>query len=383
MSRNLSTDAGSEVKTGNHTTPTSDTLGIETLANLSSDEEPIVPRKRKIIKTDPMGSCNSTMTEPTFGTRSSQKVPHKRAGIGRQIHALKMRIEILQDDIKKYQKGIEERDIKLGKHIYQEDALRRKLNMQQHEIKEMRAKDKLYSELVSENNNLRSEIEDLKKMNQDYERNYSKLEKKYHRFKQAQLTNLNDQLKQRSPPTSVISAPIQAEEKELTEEEKFNRDLEAAIAASLAVNKPEIQEKSDQYLKQEIDFTLELSKKDDEIRKQKEHSLAFEQLFKKNVEAERAVKRKLVNMETEKEKVTKRLKVVEQEREKLVDEKEKLADELECTTLCGFCTENMKDAAFEPCGHIWACFTCIKTANISNCPTCREEIKNVRKVFIA
>jgi len=151
----------------------------------------------------------------------------------------------------------------------------------------------------------------------------------------------------------------------------------------LAVNKPEIQEKSDQYLKQEIDFTLELSKKDDEIRKQREHSLAFEQLYKKNVEAERAVKRKLVSMETEKEKVTKRLKVVEQEREKLVDEKEKLADELECTTLCGFCAENMKDAAFEPCGHIWACFTCVKTANISNCPTCREEIENVRKVFIA
>jgi len=348
----------------------------------SSEEEPILLRKMR-KGTDDEKALTKRMVNQSLTTNSSKKGPGKRAGIGRQIPALKMRIEILQDEIKKYKKVLVAKNKQLENYANIEDALRGKINRYEHEMKGLRENGKLYKKLISESENLRCENEELRKMNQDYERNYSNLEKKYDMLKKEQLGKLDNRP---SPPsTSTVQEPWKTEEKDrtLTEEEKFNIELEAAIAASMAVSQPVKQEKSDQYLKQEIDFMLELSKKEDEIRKQREHSLAIEELFRNNVEAERAVKRKLESMETEKEKVTKRLKAVEQEKEELVDEKEKLVDELECTTLCGFCTENMKDAAFEPCGHIWACFTCIKTANISNCPTCRKEVENVRKVFLA
>jgi len=349
----------------------------------SSEEEPILPRKIRKGTDDEKASLTKTMVNPSLTTNRSKKVSIKRAGIGRQIPALKMRIEILQDDIMKYKKDLEVKNKELEKYAFLEVGLRRKINRYEHEMKELREQGKLYKKFILENENLRCENEELRKMNQVYERNYSNLEKKYDMLKEEHLAKLNN--RQSPPTTSTIREPWKAEEKNntLTVEEKFNLELEAAIAASMTVSQPVKQEKSDQYLKQEIDFMLELSKKEDEIRQQREHSLAIEELFRNNVEAERAVKRKLESMETEKEKVTKRLKVVEQEKEELVDEKEKLVDELECTTLCGFCTENMKDAAFEPCGHIWACFTCIKTANISTCPTCRKEVKNVRKVFLA
>jgi len=385
ISANASSDAGSEIETENKTTPISARLGIEThkTNSLSSEDEPIFLKIVKKGENDKVDNCQ--VTANTLGTCSSKKDHLTRSGIGRQIPALKMKIEILQDDKKRYEKVLEERDKELAKYVSQVRALGRKINRQEHEMKAMRQNDKIYNELVSESNNLRRENEELKKMNQDYERNYSKLEKKYDKLKQEQEGKLHNQPNQLLSSTfaSTVQTPTEEEEASLTIEEKFDRDLEAAISASLVVCKPNTEEKCDHDLKKEIDFVLELSKRDDEIRKQREHSLAFEELFRNNVQAERAVKRKLENVVSEKEKVTKRLKVVEQEKELLVDEKEKLVDELECTTLCGFCTENMKDVAFEPCGHIWACSACVKLANISNCPTCRKKIKNFRKVFIA
>jgi len=370
------------------TTPISGSHGVELHESKgqSSEEEPILLRVRKDRRHDDMGKWKETVD--IIGSRSSTKSTQNRARIGRQIPALKMKIEILQDDKKRNEELLEEKDIELARHVGQLDLLRRKLNRQEHEIKSLRENSMLYDELVSENSNLRRENEELNRMNQDYERNYSKLQRKYDKLKQEQEAKLNNTISDQQPSSfssTEVTAPTQTEQKEtsLTEEEKFNRDLEAAISASIVLNESNPQKKNDQDLNQEIKFALELSKKEDEIRKQREHSLAFEELFRSNVEAERAVKRKLENMKTEKENVTKRLKVVEKEKHILADEKEKLVDELECTTLCGFCAENMKDVAFEPCGHIWACSACVKSANISSCPTCREDIINVRKVFIA
>jgi len=369
------------------TTPISGSRVLELHENKgqSSEEEPILLRMRKDRRHDEMGKWKETVD--IIGTRSSTKSSLNRARIGRQIPALKMKIEMLQDDKKRNEELLEEKDIELARHVGQLDVLKRKLNRQEHEIRSLRESEMMYHELVSENNNLRRANEELNRMNQDHERNYSKLLRKYDKLKDEQEAKLNNISNQQpsSFSSTEITAPTQTEQKEtsLTEEEKFNRDLEAAISASIVLNKSDPQEKDDQDLNQEIKFALELSKKEDEIRKQREHSLAFEELFRSNVEAERAVKRKLENMKTEKENVTKRLKVVEQEKHILADEKEKLVDELECTTLCGFCAENMKDVAFEPCGHIWACSACVKSAKISSCPTCREDIINVRKVFIA
>jgi len=369
------------------TTPISGSRVLELHENKgqSSEEEPILLRMRKDRRHDEMGKWKETVD--IIGTRSSTKSSLNRARIGRQIPALKMKIEMLQDDKKRNEELLEEKDIELARHVGQLDVLKRKLNRQEHEIRSLRESEMMYHELVSENNNLRRANEELNRMNQDHERNYSKLLRKYDKLKDEQEAKLNNISNQQpsSFSSTEITAPTQTEQKEtsLTEEEKFNRDLEAAISASIVLNKSDPQEKDDQDLNQEIKFALELSKKEDEIRKQREHSLAFEELFRSNVEAERAVKRKLENMKTEKENVTKRLKVVEKEKHILADEKEKLVDELECTTLCGFCAENMKDVAFEPCGHIWACSACVKSANISSCPTCREDIINVRKVFIA
>jgi len=350
-------------------------IDIHESKSQSSEEEPILLRVRKEGRQDEVGKWKETAD--IVGTFSSRESTLSRAGIGRQIPVLKMKIEILQDDKKRNEKLLKKKDRELAIYVGQIEVLRRKLNRQEHEIKSLSEYKVVYDESVSESNNLRRENEELKKM-------YQKLERKYNKLKQEQEVKLNN-ISDQQPSSFSIIVPTQTEQKEtsLTEEEKFNRDLEAAISASMAVYKSDPQEKNDQDLNQEIKFALELSKKEDEIRKQREHSLAFEELFRSNVEAERAVKRRLENMKTEKENVTKRLKVVEQEKYILADEKEKLVDELECTTLCGFCAENMKDVAFEPCGHIWACSTCVKSANISSCPTCREDIKNVRKVFIA
>jgi len=348
----------------------------------SSEEEPILLWVRKERRQDEVSKWKETAD--VVGTLSSWKSTLRRAGIGRQIPAMKMKIKSLRDVNNRNEGLLKVKDRKLAIYVRQIKVQRRKFNLQEHEIKSLGEHKVGYDELVSESSNLRRENEELKKMNQDYERAYCKLERKYNKLKQeqeAKLKNISDQ----QPSSFSITVPTQTEQKEtsFTEEEKFNRDLEAAISASMAGYKSDPQEKNDQNLNQEITYVLELSKKEDEIRKQREHSLAFEELFRSNVQAERAVKRKLENMKTEKENVTKRLKVVEQEKHVLADEKEKLVDELECTTLCGFCAENMKDVAFEPCGHIWACSACVKSANISSCPTCREDIINVRKVFIA
>jgi len=374
-------DACSNIDTA---TPISGIRGIEiheSKNESTSEEEPILLRVRKEDRHTEMGKWKETVG--IFGTLSSKKSTINRKAIGRQIPALKMKIEILQDERKRDKKLLEEKKKELALYVDQVELQRRKLNRQEHEIKSLRENKMSYDELIFENSKLRREHEELKKMNQDYERNYSKLERKYDKLKKEQEAKLNNISEQAS--SFSITALTQTEQKEtsLTEEEKFNKDLEAAIAASMAISKSDPQEKNDQNLNQEIKFALELSKKEHEIRKQREHSLAFEELFRSNVQAERAVKRKLENMKTEKENVTKRLKAVEQEKHILANEKEKLVDELECTTLCGFCAENVKDVAFEPCGHIWACSACVKSANISSCPTCREEIKNVRKVFIA
>ena len=49
------------------------------------------------------------------------------------------------------------------------------------------------------------------------------------------------------------------------------------------------------------------------------------------------------------------------------------------------CLEDIKDSIFYPCGHECVCYTCgrefIKKARDRTCPICREQIKDIVKVF--
>jgi len=380
VSLDATSDSRCEVRKKHKTAPIPESHGIETHKGVdqSSSEERFFLRMRKGGENDKLAKLEMALkTTAIKGTLDREE-------IARQVHALKLTIEIMQGKRKMLEKLLDEKEKVWAKHDSHLDLLRREINLWEYEMKAVYENNISYVKLVSENNNLRRENDELKKQNQYYEIKCTKLEKKYRMLKEdleAEFNNLPNLLPSK---TFSINQPTETEENEtVTEEEKFHRDLDAAISASIAISKFDPQEKHDYDLKQEINFALELSKKEDEIRKQREHSLAFEELFKNNVEAERAAKRKLEDMKTEKENVTKRLKVVEQQKDILADEKEKLVDELECTTLCGFCTERLKDVAFEPCGHIWACSICVVSANLSNCPTCREHIKNVRKVFLA
>merc|ERR1719397_1097669 len=303
-------------------------------------------------------------------TCSSKKDSPKRAGIGQQIPAIEM-IEKLQNEMRMINPKNREWE---KYHVSREKQ----------EIKAINRNYTLYYKFISEKNDLKRENEKLKKINEESVRSWLQLKIKHDRLHQ-KLIKLNNRPKKLALSRFVITTSIYPEKEEalLKEEERFKRDMDVAIAESMEVHQPDLQGKSDQYLKQKIDFALELSRKDDEIRRWRENSLALWELFRNNVQAERDEKRKLEKLEIWKENVTDRLTVLEQQKKLLVAEREKLVEQLECTTLCGFCAENMKNAAFEPCGHIWACASCVKTAKMTNCPTCREEILNFRKVFIA
>lgn len=51
--------------------------------------------------------------------------------------------------------------------------------------------------------------------------------------------------------------------------------------------------------------------------------------------------------------------------------------------LCLLCMTNQKNIAFEPCGHVACCESCVKDIFCkTNCPICRGEIKNCIKIYI-
>jgi len=278
----------------------------------------------------------------------------------------------LQREVQALKKILKKKEQESVKHSFKEKLLKKKIKTQEASLTNFIFKDKEQE----------AKIKELSKINQIYVQKVVALEKKYNELKRKQRIKTKEKLLERkearscNPPSSI---PPEEKERTLNNpnvDDEYNRSLQAAIEASMRVNIPVVQKKSVTRLEEEINFTMELSKKEDEIRKQREHALAIEELYRSNLAKEREVKRKLKTMECEKEKATKRLKIVEQEKEQLVDE-------LECTTLCGFCEEKKKDTAFEPCGHIWACEDCVKHAKMKHCPNCRKEIKNVRKVFIS
>lgn len=284
----------------------------------------------------------------------------------------------LRGEIHALKKILGKKEQRILKQSSTENVLKKKIKTQEKELIMMETSLKRY---IQRDKNRDAKIKALRKINQTYVQKMLVLEKKYNELKRKQQIKPRDRLESKESRSYNPQLSRPPEEKEMTlnnknVEDEYDRSLQAAIEASMIVNSPVVQKKSDIRLEEEINFTMELSKKEDEIRKQREHAIAIEELYKSNLDSERAVKRKLKTMECEKEKATKRLKIVEQEKEQLVDE-------LECTTLCGFCEEKKKDTAFEPCGHIWACEDCVKKAKMKHCPNCREEIKNVRKVFIS
>lgn len=284
----------------------------------------------------------------------------------------------LRGEIQALKKILEKKEQQILKQTSTENLLKKKIKTQEKELIMLGTRLKKY---ILRDKNQDSKIKALRQETLVLEQKTLVLEKKYNDLKRKQQIKPRDRFegKESRSYNSQLSRPPEEKERMLNNkdtEDEYDRSLQAAIEASMIVNTPVVQKKSDIRLEEEINFTMELSKKEDEIRKQREHALAIEELYKNNLQAERAVKRKLKTMESEKEKATKRLKIVEQEKEQLVDE-------LECTTLCGFCEEKKKDTAFEPCGHIWACEECVKKAKMKHCPNCREEIKNVRKVFIS
>lgn len=205
-------------------------------------------------------------------------------------------------------------------------------------------------------------IQKLFKSSQEWELKYRKLEKKYEELS-----------KEKALAKQILDIvnPDDAQPEEEKHKDIFNIDFKEDTEESFPAD-----EENDIEVEEMVNYEVKLSEKDFEIRRQKTYLQNLEERFKSKEKSERAIKRKLKDVESEKELADKRLKVVEEEKEKLVDE-------LEFTTLCGFCEDNPKDVVFDPCGHIWACEKCVSYANLSKCPSCRKEIKNVRKVFIA
>jgi len=205
-------------------------------------------------------------------------------------------------------------------------------------------------------------IHQLMESRQEWELKYKKLEKKYEELSKE---------KARAKQILEIVQPDDAQQEEEKQKDIFNIDFKDDTDESFPADV-----ENDIDVDEMVNYEVKLSERDFEIRKQKTYLQHLEERFKSKEKSEKAIKRKLKDMECEKELADKRLKVVEEEKEKLVDE-------LECTTLCGFCEDNPKNVVFDPCGHIWACEKCVSFANLTKCPSCREEIKNVRKVFIA
>ena len=51
--------------------------------------------------------------------------------------------------------------------------------------------------------------------------------------------------------------------------------------------------------------------------------------------------------------------------------------------LCVLCMTNQKNIAFEPCGHVACCESCVKDIfGKTNCPICRGTITNCIKIYI-
>jgi len=259
--------------------------------------------------------------------QNSESAENCKASLWRQVHMLKLKIGSLEKEIQKHQS------------------------------------DKEHNQAVWLCKKQKLKIQELQKINQEWELNYKKLEKKY------------DELSKEKARARQISKIVQLDNACYQEDKKyediFNIDFKADTDEPFPV-----EEENDMDVDEVINYEVELSEKDFEIRKHKKYLNDLEERFKIKDQSERVTKRKLKDMESEKELATKRLKAVEEEKEKLVDE-------LESTTLCGFCEENPKDIVFDPCGHIWACEKCVSFAKMTNCPTCREAITNVRKVFIA
>ncbi len=51
--------------------------------------------------------------------------------------------------------------------------------------------------------------------------------------------------------------------------------------------------------------------------------------------------------------------------------------------ICGFCTENVINTAIIPCGHQYFCYECSSKQAIVQCPICRQNVKQVLKLFMA
>jgi len=244
----------------------------------------------------------------------------------RQIRMLNLKILSLEKEIRKYQSD----------EVY---------NFAVHLIKKQKLK-----------------IHQLTQSSQEWELKYNQLEKKYEELSKE---------KARAKQILKIVQPDDAQQEEENHKDIFNIDFKDDTDESFPAD-----EENDIDVDEMVNYEVKLSERDFEIRRQKTYLQHLEERFKHKEKSEKVIKRKLKDMECEKELADKRLKVVEEEKEKLVDE-------LEYTTLCGFCEDNPKNIVFDPCGHIWACEMCVSKANLFKCPSCREEIKNVRKVFIS
>jgi len=158
-------------------------------------------------------------------------------------------------------------------------------------------------------------------------------------------------------------------------EELFSIDYTTDMDVFPVTKNTVVEEGCDIDMEQIINYEMELSEKDYQIQRYKEELKVLKERFKKKELCERTIKRKLQIMESETERASKRFTELEEKNEKLIENFENI-------TLCGFCHENLKDIAFHPCGHIWACGYCVKFAKITECPNCRAKINDITKVFI-
>jgi len=231
LSVDATSDSSSEMKT-NHK------IIIHKTTSQSSGEERFVLKIGKEGKNDEVG-------KQEMGSKiTAKKGTLDRAEIGRQVHALKLSIDIMEGKRKMLQKLLDEKDKVWEKHVSHVDLLKREINLWEYDMKAMYENNISYVELVSENNKLRRENEELKKMNWDYERNYLQLEKKCDALEQELMAEFNNRPNEIRPTSSPITQQAETEENEtVIEEEKFNRDLEAAISASIAIKKSDPQEK--------------------------------------------------------------------------------------------------------------------------------------------
>lgn len=82
------------------------------------------------------------------------------------------------------------------------------------------------------------------------------------------------------------------------------------------------------------------------------------------------------NIEQDAEKVSEEINTVAQKKleELNVSKQEEIQE-------CGICMENLKNVALVPCGHLGYCLTCIQKLKEQMCPTCKQPIQQVLKIF--